>query len=223
MSKSYSQLLKDIQRGEINSIILIPHRREVIVEFTNGDKDNFPVFFNDQKILQLSNEYKVPLTVRDIRTEQRLVSLISGFGIALIFVLFLSLLIKKSSKLLNTMQSFSVRKSQINQDEISKITFDDVAGLNEESEELREIVTFLTKPQILIDLGAKTPKGVLLVGPPGTGKTLLARAIAGEANVPFFSISASEFVEMFVGVGAGRVRDLFKSANEKSPCIVFID
>jgi len=223
MSKSYSQLLKDIQRGEIINIILIPHRREVIVEFTNGDKEHFPIFFNDQKILQLSNEYKVPLTVRDIRTEQRLVNLISGFGIALIFVLFLSLLIKKSSKLLNSMQSFAGRRSQINLDEISKITFDDVAGLNEESEELREIITFLTKPEKLIDLGAKTPKGVLLVGPPGTGKTLLARAIAGEASVPFFSISASEFVEMFVGVGAGRVRDLFKSAKEKSPCIIFID
>ena len=223
MSKSYSQLLKDIQRGEIINIILIPHRREVIVEFTNGDKELFPIFFNDQKILQLSNEYKVPLTVRDIRTEQRLVNLISGFGIALIFVLFLSLLIKKSSKLLNSMQSFAGRRSQIDLDEISKITFDDVAGLNEESEELREIITFLTKPEKLIDLGAKTPKGVLLVGPPGTGKTLLARAIAGEASVPFFSISASEFVEMFVGVGAGRVRDLFKSAKEKSPCIIFID
>ena len=223
MSKSYSQLLKDIQRGEIINIILIPHRREVIVEFTNGDKELFPIFLNDQKILQLSNEYKVPLTVRDIRAEQRLVNLISGFGIALIFVLFLSLLIKKSSKLLNSMQSFAGRRSQIDLDEISKITFDDVAGLNEESEELREIITFLTKPEKLIDLGAKTPKGVLLVGPPGTGKTLLARAIAGEASVPFFSISASEFVEMFVGVGAGRVRDLFKSAKEKSPCIIFID
>ena len=223
MSKSYSQLLKDIQRGEIINIILIPHRREVIVEFTNGDKELFPIFLNDQKILQLSNEYKVPLTVRDIRTEQRLVNLVSGFGIALIFVLFLSLLIKKSSKLLNSMQSFAGRRSQIDLDEISKIKFDDVAGLNEESDELREIITFLTKPEKLIDLGAKTPKGVLLVGPPGTGKTLLARAIAGEASVPFFSISASEFVEMFVGVGAGRVRDLFKSAKEKSPCIVFID
>ena len=89
MSKSYSQLLKDIQSGEIISIILIPYRREVLVEFTNGDKEIFPIFFNDQKILQLSNEYKVPLTVRDIRTEQRLVNLISGFGIALIFVFFL--------------------------------------------------------------------------------------------------------------------------------------
>ena len=121
------------------------------------------------------------------------------------------------------MQSFSRRSSQVNEDDIRKFTFDDVAGLSDESDELKEIVTFLQNPQLLIDLGAKTPKGILLVGPPGTGKTLLARAIAGEANVPFFSISASEFVEMFVGVGASRVRDLFKTAKSKSPCIIFID
>ena len=150
-------------------------------------------------------------------------SLITGFGLSLIFVLSLSFLIRKSSKLLNNMQSFTRRSSQVKQEEISKITFDDVAGLNDESDELREIVSFLKNPQILIELGAVTPKGILLVGPPGTGKTLLARAIAGEANVPFFSISASEFVEMFVGVGASRVRDLFHSASTKAPCIVFID
>ena len=223
MSKSYSKLLKDIENGEIVSIILIPTRREVIVEFITGEQEVIPIFYNDQKILRVSDQYKVPLTVRDIRSEQRLGNLITGLGLFLIFVFSLSFLIRRSSKLLNSMQSFSRRSSQINQDEITKITFDDVAGLNEESEELKEIVTFLKNPQILIDLGAITPKGVLLVGPPGTGKTLLARAIAGEANVPFFSISASEFVEMFVGVGAGRVRDLFKSAKEKSPCIVFID
>ena len=111
------------------------------------------------------------------------------------------------------MHSFSRRSSQVKQDDIDMVTFDDVAGLNEESDELREIVSFLKNPEKLINLGAKTPKGVLLVGPPGTGKTLLARAIAGEAKVPFFSIAASEFVEMFVGIGAGRVRDLFKSAK----------
>ena len=223
MSKSYSQLLKDIESGEIVSILLIPNRREVIVEFINGEKKLIPIFYNDQKILRISEEYNVPLSVRDIRSEQRLANFITGIGLSLIFVLSLSFLIKRSSKILNNMQSFSRRNLQVSEDEISKISFDDVAGLNEESDELKEIVTFLKNPQILIDLGAITPKGVLLVGPPGTGKTLLARAIAGEANVPFFSISASEFVEMFVGVGAGRVRDLFKSAKTKSPCIVFID
>ena len=223
MSKSYSQLLKDIENGEIISIILIPNRREVLIEFINGEKKTIPIFYNDQKILRLSEEYKVPLTVRDTFSEQRLANLITGIGLFIIFAISFSFLIRRSSKLLNNMQSFSRRSSQVKEDEINKITFDDVAGLNEESDELKEIVAFLKNPQILIDLGAKTPKGVLLVGPPGTGKTLLARAIAGEANVPFFSISASEFVEMFVGVGASRVRDLFKSAKSKSPCIVFID
>ncbi|WP_269610350.1 ATP-dependent zinc metalloprotease FtsH [Prochlorococcus marinus] len=223
MSKSYSQLLKDIENGEIISIILIPNRREVLIEFINGEKKTIPIFYNDQKILRLSEEYKVPLTVRDTLSEQRLANFITGIGLLIIFIISFSFLIRRSSKLLNNMQSFYGRSSQVKEDEINKITFDDVAGLNEESDELKEIVAFLKNPQILIDLGAKTPKGVLLVGPPGTGKTLLARAIAGEANVPFFSISASEFVEMFVGVGASRVRDLFKSAKSKSPCIVFID
>ena len=223
MNKSYSQLLKDIESGEILSVILIPNRREVIVEFINGKRELIPIFYNDQKILRITEEYNVPLTVRDIRSEQRLANFITGFGLTLIFVLSLSFLIKRSSKLLNNMQSFSRRSSQVKEDDIRKYTFDDVAGLNEESDELKEIVTFLQNPQLLIDLGAKTPKGILLIGPPGTGKTLLARAIAGEANVPFFSISASEFVEMFVGVGASRVRDLFNTAKSKSPCIIFID
>ena len=223
MSKSYSQLLRDIESGEIISIFLIPNRREVIVEFKNGEKKLIPIFYNDQKILRISEEYNVPLTVRDIRSEQRLANFITFFGLTLLFLLSLSFLIRRSSKLLNNMQSFSGRSSQVKEDDIRKYTFDDVAGLNEESDELIEIVTFLKNPQILTDLGAKSPKGVLLVGPPGTGKTLLARAIAGEANVPFFSISASEFVEMFVGVGASRVRELFKSAKSKSPCIIFID
>ena len=223
MSKSYSQLLKDIESGEIISIILIPNRREVLVEFSNGEKRSIPIFYNDQKILRISEQYKVPLTVRDIRSEQRLANFITGFGLTFIFILSLSFLIRRSSKLLNKMQSFSGLSSQVKEDDIRKYTFDDVAGLNEESDELKEIVSFLKNPQRLIELGAKTPKGVLLVGPPGTGKTLLARSIAGEAEVPFFSISASEFVEMFVGVGAGRVRDLFRSAKSKSPCIVFID
>tara|TARA_Y100001968_G_scaffold31865_1_gene24506 strand:- start:9002 stop:10714 length:1713 start_codon:yes stop_codon:yes gene_type:complete len=223
MNKSYSQLLKDIENGEIISIILVPSRREVIVKFITGESEVIPIFYNDQKLLRLSDEFNIPLTVKDLRSEQQLANLISGFGLVFIFIISLSYLFKRSSKLINNMQNFTRRSSEIKTEGLDQITFDDIAGLNEESEELLEIVTFLKKPQALIDLGAKTPKGVLLVGPPGTGKTLLARAIAGEAGVPFFSISASEFVEMFVGVGAGRVRDLFKKAKEKSPCIIFID
>ena len=104
-----------------------------------------------------------------------------------------------------------------------KVTFKDVAGLEEAKVEIMEIVDFLKNPSKYTNLGGKIPKGALLIGPPGTGKTLLAKAVAGEANVPFFSMSGSDFVEMFVGVGASRVRDLFKQAKEKAPCIVFID
>ncbi|MFA5318555.1 MAG: ATP-dependent zinc metalloprotease FtsH [Patescibacteria group bacterium] len=120
-------------------------------------------------------------------------------------------------------QSQARESNTQNQDKKKKVTFKEVAGVKEAKEELKEIVEFLTSPKKFLELGAKIPKGVLLMGPPGTGKTLLAKAVAGEANVPFFSISGSEFVEMFVGVGASRVRDLFKRAKKNAPCIVFID
>ena len=119
--------------------------------------------------------------------------------------------------------SFGKSRAKVHTDEKKKTTFNDVAGADEEKEELKEIVDFLKNPKKYIELGARIPKGVLLVGPPGTGKTLLARAVAGEAGVPFFTISGSDFVEMFVGVGASRVRDLFEQAKKNSPCIVFID
>ena len=119
--------------------------------------------------------------------------------------------------------SFGKSRARISTDEKRKVTFEDVAGADEEKEELKEIVEFLKSPKKFIELGARIPKGVLLVGPPGTGKTLLARAVSGEAGVPFFSISGSDFVEMFVGVGASRVRDLFEQAKKSAPCMVFID
>ena len=121
------------------------------------------------------------------------------------------------------MAKFGMARTRTLTDKDKKVTFEDVAGADEEKEELREIVEFLKDPQKYIALGARIPKGVLLVGPPGTGKTMLAKAVAGESNVPFFSMSGSEFVEMFVGMGASKVRDLFKQAGEKAPCIVFID
>lgn len=119
--------------------------------------------------------------------------------------------------------NFGKSKAKLNQDSKEKVVFSDVAGLKEEKEELMEIVDFLKNPSKYIDIGARIPKGVLLVGPPGTGKTYLSRAVAGEAKVPFFSISGSDFVEMFVGVGASRVRDLFEQAKKNAPCIIFID
>lgn len=119
--------------------------------------------------------------------------------------------------------AFAKSRAKLYEDKKKKVTFKDVAGSQEEKEDLMEFVDFLKNPNKYKDLGAKIPRGVLMVGPPGTGKTLLARAVAGESNVPFFSISGSEFVEMFVGVGASRVRDLFKDAREKAPAIIFID
>ncbi|MBR3718591.1 MAG: ATP-dependent metallopeptidase FtsH/Yme1/Tma family protein, partial [Firmicutes bacterium] len=121
------------------------------------------------------------------------------------------------------MMNFGKNKAKIFKDGNTKVTFKDVAGLDEEKAELEEIVDFLKSPKKYTDLGARIPKGVLLVGPPGTGKTYISKAVAGEAGVPFFSISGSDFVEMFVGVGASRVRDLFDEAKKNSPCIVFID
>ena len=121
------------------------------------------------------------------------------------------------------MMDFGKSRAKLANPNGKKVTFNDVAGLTEEKEELEEVVEFLKNPGRFIKIGARIPKGVLLVGPPGTGKTLLAKAVAGEANVPFFSISGSDFVEMFVGVGAARVRDLFAEAKKHSPCIVFID
>ena len=121
------------------------------------------------------------------------------------------------------MANFGKSRAKLANPNGKKVTFNDVAGLTEEKEELEEVVEFLKNPGRFIKIGARIPKGVLLVGPPGTGKTLLAKAVAGEANVPFFSISGSDFVEMFVGVGAARVRDLFAEAKKHSPCIVFID
>src|ERR1035437_2528951 len=123
----------------------------------------------------------------------------------------------------NKALSFGKSKAKLLNNQQKRVTFKDVAGVDEAKEELEEIIEFLKDPQKFQKLGGKIPKGVLMVGPPGTGKTLLAKAVAGEANVPFFSISGSDFVEMFVGVGASRVRDLFKQAKEKAPCIVFID
>src|SRR5437879_8857757 len=123
----------------------------------------------------------------------------------------------------NKSPSFGKSKAKLTSGNAKKVTFKDVAGVDEAKLELHEIIEFLKEPQKFTKLGGKIPKGVLLMGPPGTGKTLLARAIAGEANAPFFSISGSDFVEMFVGVGASRVRDLFEQGKKNAPCIIFID
>jgi cell division protease FtsH len=149
--------------------------------------------------------------------------LLPTFFMILLFVVLWFFFMQQSQGGGSRVMSFGKSKARLHTDEKKKITFNDVAGAKEEKEELSEIVEFLKNPRKFIELGARIPKGILLVGPPGTGKTYLARAVAGEAGVPFFSISGSDFVEMFVGVGASRVRDLFDQAKKNSPCIVFID
>ncbi len=150
-------------------------------------------------------------------------SMLPSIGMIIIIFVFWFIFMNQSQGGGRGAMSFGKTKAKMNIDEQSKKTFEDVAGADEEKEELCEIVEFLRNPARFQKLGARIPKGVLLVGPPGTGKTLLAKAVAGEAHVPFFSISGSDFVEMFVGVGASRVRDLFEQAKKNSPCIVFID
>ena len=133
------------------------------------------------------------------------------------------MILRRSTNASNQAMNFGKSRARFQMEAKTGVMFDDVAGIEEAKEELQEVVSFLKKPERFTAIGAKIPRGVLLVGPPGTGKTLLAKAVAGEAGVPFFSISGTEFVEMFVGVGASRVRDLFKKAKESAPCIVFID
>ena len=220
---SYSKLFLDIDSGEVQSLVLIPERRQVIVTYVNGEKSTIPIFQNDQKILRAASANKIQLEVKDLKAETAFAGLIANIGVMVILLIGIIYILNRSAKIANKTLGFGRSSPRVKPEENIGLTFDDVAGVNEASQELKEIVNFLKKPDTLINLGAKVPKGVLLVGPPGTGKTLLAKAIAGEAEVPFYSIAASEFVELFVGVGASRVRDLFKKAKDTSPCIIFID
>ena len=222
-SVSYSSLLEQIRNGDVSTLELVPARREVRVTYPDGTKSTVSIFVNDQQILRAAEASATPLTVRDIRGEQAMAGLLGNLGLVLLLVVGLSFLLRRSAQMANRALGFGRSQPRLKPQEDLQVRFEDVAGINDAKEELEEVVTFLKQPESFTGLGAKIPRGVLLVGPPGTGKTLLARAIAGEAGVPFFSMAASEFVELFVGVGASRVRDLFRQAKEKSPCIVFID
>ena len=220
---SYSTLLKEISSGSVKELVLVPGRRQVIVTYSNGREITVPVLANDQQILRVAEASGTPLNVKDVRQEQALAGLAGNLALVVLIVVGLSLLLRRSAQAANKAMGFGHSQARTSPQEEITVRFEDVAGIGEAKEELQEVVTFLKQPETFIKLGARIPRGVLLVGPPGTGKTLLAKAIAGEAGVPFFSIAASEFVELFVGVGASRVRDLFRKAKDKSPCIVFID
>lgn len=178
---------------------------------------------NDNELLEKLNTSEADITVKKAPETNQLAGNIGTFIIILFAVISLGLMIKAIQAGGSQAMSFGKSKAKMLLDSKVKTTFKDVAGIDEEKKELEEIVDFLKNGEKYMKLGAKIPKGVLLVGPPGTGKTLMAKAVAGEASVPFFSISGSDFVEMFVGVGASRVRDLFEQAKKHQPCIIFID
>ncbi|HEX3021725.1 MAG TPA: ATP-dependent zinc metalloprotease FtsH [Lachnospiraceae bacterium] len=228
-SYSLKQFTNDLQAKTIDSIDVYPNQEvptgQVKVSFTNKKSDASFYVSDTSKIEDLADEYDYNAYVHDVDRPSWIMTLLPYLlGFIVIIVLFSFMTSQMSggggnSKVMN----FGKSRAKMSTDENKKTTFKNVAGLDEEKEELKEIVDFLKEPSKYMQVGARIPKGVLLVGPPGTGKTLLAKAVAGEAGVPFFSISGSDFVEMFVGVGASRVRDLFEDAKKNAPCIVFID
>ncbi len=222
-NSSYSDLIFDIDSGKVQSIYFYPRKREIDVLYKNGEKAKIPILYNDQLILEKASENKIELTINNSRKETSAANAFASLSLFLIFIFAIVLILRSTSRFASRALGFGNNKAKFINIEDVETRFDDVAGVPEAAEELKEVITFMKEPKKFNDLGAKVPKGVLLIGPPGTGKTLLAKAIAGESGVPFISISASEFVELFVGVGASRVRDLFAKAKENKPCIIFID
>ena len=193
-------------------------------EYTSGTaKGNFRVAVTLNQLEKVMNTYKVSITIVPLQNNVWLSLLISLLPSAILLIVLLLVMRSLMKSQGGAGGAFDFAKSTAKLSRSKTVTFNDVAGCDEEKEELVEIIDFLKNPRKYNEIGARVPKGVILFGPPGTGKTLLAKAVAGEAGVPFFSISGSDFVEMFVGVGASRVRDMFKTAKENAPCIVFID
>ena len=226
---TYENFQEDLAAGEIESIEIQQNEEvptgTVHVDFTGDGETSFNVTDVNDAVAD-AREYKVPCVVSNVsRAGGMLTVLVPYVLIIVVMFVFMFMMMGRAAggsgggKMMN----FGKSRARMQDPHVRKVRFDQVAGLQEEKEELKEIVDFLKNPGKFIEVGARIPKGVLLVGPPGTGKTLLAKAVAGEADVPFFSISGSDFVEMFVGVGASRVRDLFEDAKKNSPCIIFID
>jgi cell division protease FtsH len=218
---TFSQFLQDAQQGQIGDVTVMGS--EVRGHFKN-DKSQFHVTVpaNYPHLYDILADNKVSVTVKDQNGSSWLPILVNFAPIIIIGLLWFFML-RQMQTGGNKALSFGKSRARLLSMQQKKVTFKDVAGVDEAKEELKEIIEFLREAQKFQKLGGRIPKGVLLVGPPGTGKTLLARAVAGEANVPFFSISGSDFVEMFVGVGASRVRDLFEQGKKNAPCIIFID
>ncbi|MGN0373582.1 MAG: ATP-dependent zinc metalloprotease FtsH [Enterocloster sp.] len=221
------EFVKRLDGGQIESVTISPNPQtptgEVTVVLKNGEiiTQNFSDVKEAEKLL---SERNIDYIMEEVPQENLLISIFLPFMLSIVVMLIIIMVMNRSAAgggANARMMNFGKSRARLSRD--SKVNFTNVAGLEEEKEELEEVVDFLKNPQKYTSVGARIPKGLLLVGPPGTGKTLLAKAVAGEAGVPFFSISGSDFVEMFVGVGASRVRDLFEDAKKNSPCIVFID
>ena len=235
-SYGYSDFLNDFQSGNVTKVEISQNAEvptgTVKVTFT-GDSGRSSERFNVTNVNDVTSlvaaEGNIKLVVNDVVRESIFVTTILPFLLIAAAMIMVTLIINRqaaggggaaNSKMMNFGKS---RARMTDPNSPNRVTFKDVAGLAEEKEELEEIVDFLKYPKKYVEIGARIPKGVILTGPPGTGKTLLAKAVAGEAGVPFFSISGSDFVEMFVGVGASRVRDLFEDGKKNAPCIIFID
>ncbi|MGF1542884.1 MAG: ATP-dependent zinc metalloprotease FtsH [Pleurocapsa sp.] len=224
---SYSQFLEQLDRGNIERVELDETTNKARVtlkgQSENQSTKEVILFDRNQDLYPKIRANNVDFAVKSSIDRSTTIGVLLNLIIIFILLAGLIMIIRRSANASGQAFSFGKSKARFQMEAKTGVQFDDVAGIEEAKEELQEVVTFLKEPERFTAIGAKIPRGVLLIGPPGTGKTLLAKAIAGEAGVPFFSISGSEFVEMFVGVGASRVRNLFKQAKENAPCLVFID
>ncbi|MTJ50650.1 ATP-dependent zinc metalloprotease FtsH2 [Dolichospermum sp. UHCC 0259] len=229
---TYGRFLEYLDADRVINVDLYDGGRTAIIEANDQDIENrtqrwrvdLPV--NAPELIQKLREKQVSFDAHPMRNDGAIWGLLGNLVFPVLLITGLFFLFRRSNNLPGgpgQAMNFGKSRARFQMEAKTGVKFDDVAGIEEAKEELQEVVTFLKQPEKFTAVGARIPKGVLLVGPPGTGKTLLAKAIAGEAGVPFFSISGSEFVEMFVGVGASRVRDLFKKAKDNAPCIIFID
>lgn len=223
--QNYTEFMENVEEGNVKQVTITTYDnyQEISGTTKNGEIFSMPISKNDDNLTQKLVDEGVEVTQAKTPEPSPLLNLLGSILPVLLLVGVFFFLMSSAQGGGGKMSQFGKSKARVTVDSHNRVTFDDVAGADEVKEELAEVVDFLKKPQKFKSIGAKIPKGVLLFGPPGTGKTLLARAVAGEAGVPFFSISGSDFVEMFVGVGASRVRDLFDQAKKNSPCIIFID
>lgn len=222
---TYNQFIAMVEKGQVREVTLQPENNTLLITGVKRDNTEFKSrsTYPNPQLEALLREQGVEVKVTEPPEPGWWTGLLTTLLPVLIFVLLFFFLMQQTQGGGNRVMSFGKSRARLHTEDKKKVRFSDVAGADEVKEELEEIVEFLKNPKKFNELGARIPKGVLLYGPPGTGKTLLARAVAGEAGVPFFSISGSDFVEMFVGVGASRVRDLFEQAKKNAPCIVFID